>query len=90
MGKVKTARRIKNRVLHVSKTLTVMGDSQLLINFSNKEYTPKDEHMHVHKIEKHFQGMELQHVPRGENKEADDIAQKASRREAQEQRVFRE
>ncbi|KAI4991855.1 hypothetical protein ZWY2020_040241 [Hordeum vulgare] len=39
--------------------LTVMGDSQLLVNFSNKEYTPKDEHMEaylqeVRKIEKRF------------------------------------
>ena len=37
----------------------MIGDSQLLVNFSNKEYTPKDKHMEtylqeVHKIEKHF------------------------------------
>ena len=39
--------------------LTVMGDSQLLVNFSNKEYTPKEEHMgayvqEVRKIDKRF------------------------------------
>ena len=39
------------------KRLTIKGDSQILVNFSNKEYKPKDEHMEayleeVHKIEK--------------------------------------
>ena len=39
------------------KRLTIRCNSQLLINFSNKEYTPKDEHMEayleeVHKMEK--------------------------------------
>ena len=66
------------------KRLTIKGDSQLLINFSNKEYTPKDEHMEaylteVRKMEKKFLGLELQHVPRGTNKDADDIAKRASR-----------
>ena len=46
------------------KRLTVRGDSQLLVNFSNKEYNPKDEHMEayleeVHKIEKQILGLEL-------------------------------
>ena len=68
------------------KRLTIRGDSQLLVNFSNKAYKPKDEHMEayreeVHKIEKHFLGLELQHVPRDTNKEADDIAKRASRRD---------
>ena len=61
------------------KRLTIKGDSQLLVNFSNKEYRPKEEHMEayleeVRKMEKQFLGLELQHVPRGTNKEADDIA----------------
>jgi probable phosphoglycerate mutase len=39
------------------KCLTMKGDSQLLVNFSNKLYEPKDEHMEaylaeVRKIEK--------------------------------------
>ncbi|XP_073367884.1 uncharacterized protein [Aegilops tauschii subsp. strangulata] len=77
------------------KRLTVKGDSQLLVNFSNKEYTPKDEHMEayleeVRKMEKWFLGLELQHVPRGTNKEADDIAKRASRRLPQEPGVFEE
>ena len=60
------------------KRLTIKGDSQLLINFSNKVYESKDEHMEaylaeVRKMENQFLGLELQHVPRGTNKEADDI-----------------
>ena len=67
------------------KRLTVRGDSQLLVNFSNKVYEPKDEHMEaylaeVRKMEKQFSGLEVQHVPRGTNKEADDIVKRASRR----------
>ena len=30
------------------KRLTIRGDSQFLINFSNKEYVPKDEHMEAY------------------------------------------
>jgi ribonuclease HI len=30
------------------KRLIVMGDSQLVVNFSNKSYTPKDVHMAVY------------------------------------------
>ena len=61
------------------KRLTIKGDSQLLVNFSNKVYEPKDEHMEaylaeVRMMEKQFWGLELQHVPRGTNQEADDIA----------------
>jgi hypothetical protein len=55
------------------------------VNFSNKSYTPKDEHMaaylEVHRnMEKRFQGLELKHVPRGENMEADKITKCASHR----------
>ena len=77
------------------KRLTIKGDSQLLVNFSNKVYKPKDEHMEaylaeVHRMEKQFWGLELQHVPRGTNQEADDIAKRASRRLPQEPGVFEE
>ena len=39
------------------RRLTIRGDSQLLVNFSNKAYKPKDEHIEaylkeVRKIEK--------------------------------------
>src|SRR3954463_16190100 len=41
------------------KRLTVKGDTQLLVNFSNKVYEPKDEHMEaylaeVRRMEKQF------------------------------------
>ncbi|KAM0917405.1 hypothetical protein ACQ4PT_009539 [Festuca glaucescens] len=67
------------------KCLIVKGDSQLVVNFSNKSYTPKDEHMAAYleehrEMEKRFLGMELKHVPRGENQEDDDIARRASHR----------
>jgi ribonuclease HI len=49
------------------KRLIVKGDSQLGVNFSNKSYTPKDEHMAAYleedqKMEKRFQGLELKHI----------------------------
>jgi hypothetical protein len=63
------------------------------VNFSNKSYTPKDEHMaaylEVHrKMEKRFQGLELKHIPQGENVEADEIAKRASHCLAQPAGVF--
>ena len=41
-------------------------------------------------MEKQFWGLELQHVPRGTNQEADDIAKRASRWLPQEPGVFEE
>jgi ribonuclease HI len=77
------------------KHLIVKGDSQLVVNFSNKSYTPKDEHMAAYfeehrKMEKRFQGLELKHIPRGENVEADEIAKRASHRLAQPAGIFEE
>ncbi|XBI07879.1 hypothetical protein VPH35_135708 [Triticum aestivum] len=77
------------------KRLTIKGDSQLLVNFSNKVYEPRDENMEaylaeVHKMEKQFLGLELQHVPCDTNKEADEIAKRASRCQPQEPGVFEE
>jgi hypothetical protein len=65
------------------------------VNFSNKSYTPKDEHMASYleehrKMEKRFQGLELKHIPRGENVEADEIAKRASHRLAQPAGIFEE
>ena len=42
----------------------------------------------VRKMEKQFLGLELQGVPRGTNKEADDIATRASKLQLQEPGVF--
>jgi hypothetical protein len=77
------------------KRLIVKGDSQLAVNFSNKSYTPKDEHMAAYleehrKMEKRFQGLELKHTPRGENVEADEIAKRSSHGLAEPSRVFEE
>jgi ribonuclease HI len=77
------------------KRLIVKGDSQLVVNFSNKSYTPKDEHMAAYleehrKMEKRFQGLELKNIPRGENIEADEIAKRASHCLAQPAGVFEE
>ena len=44
----------------------------------------------VRRMEKQFWGLELQHVPRGTNQEADHIARRASRRLPQEPGVFEE
>jgi hypothetical protein len=65
------------------------------VNFSNKSYTLKDEHMAGYleehrKMEKRFQGLELKHIPRGENVEADEIAKRASHHLAQPAGVFKE
>jgi ribonuclease HI len=67
------------------KRIVVKGDSHLVINFSNKSYTPKEEHMVVYleehrKMAKRFLGMELKHGLRGENQEADGINRRASHR----------
>jgi ribonuclease HI len=76
------------------KCLIVKGDSQLVVNLSNKSYTPKDEHMAAYleehrKMEKRFQGLELKNIPR-ENVEADEIAKRASHRLAQPAGIFEE
>jgi hypothetical protein len=42
------------------------------------------------KMEKRFQGLELKHIPRGENVEADKIAKRASHHLAQPAGVFEE
>jgi hypothetical protein len=42
------------------------------------------------KVEKCFQGLELKHIPQGENVEADEIAKRASHRLAQPAGVFEE
>jgi ribonuclease HI len=77
------------------KRLIVKGDSQVVVNFSIKSYTSKDEHMAAYleehrKMEKRFQGLELKHIPQGENVEADKIAKCASHCLAQPAGVFEE
>jgi hypothetical protein len=67
----------------------------LVLNFSNKSYTPKDERMAAYleehrKMEKRFPGLELKHAPRGENVEVDEIAKHASHRLTHSAGVFEE
>jgi hypothetical protein len=67
----------------------------LVLNFSNKSYTPKDERMAAYleehrKMEKHFPCLELKHAPRGENVEADEIAKHTSHRLTHSAGVFEE
>ena len=86
---------MKSAVALGVKRLIIKGDSLLLVNFSNKVYELTDEQMEaylaeVRRMEKQFWGLELQHVPRGTNQEADDIARRASRRLPQEPGVFEE
>ena len=77
------------------KRLTIKGDSQLHDNSSDKVYETRDKHIEaylteVRKMERQFLGMELQHVPRGTNKESDEIAKRASKRQPQEPGIFEE
>jgi hypothetical protein len=44
----------------------------------------------LRKMEKRFQGLELKHIPRGENVEVDEIAKRASHRLAQHAGIFEE
>ena len=44
----------------------------------------------VRKLEKRFLGVGLHHIPRSENKEADELARKASRRKPQVPGIFKE
>jgi hypothetical protein len=65
------------------------------VNFSNKSYTPKDEHMVAYleehrKMEMRFQGLELRHIPRGKNAEVDEIRKRASHLLAQQAGIFEE
>jgi hypothetical protein len=65
------------------------------VNFSKKSYTPKDEHMLAYleehrNMQKRFQGLELRHIPCGENTEADEITKRASHHLAKPAGVFKE
>ena len=61
----------------------VQGDSQLVVNQVSKEYQCVDPQMaayvaEVRRMEWHFDGLELRHVPRKENTEADELSRLAS------------
>ena len=67
------------------KRLDVRGDSQLVIDQVMKESSCHDPKMEaycnvVRRLEDRFDGLELNHVPRKYNEDADELAKIASRR----------
>ena len=66
-----------------AKCLIIRGDSELVIKQITKEYKCLKEtlimyYTIVNALLKHFVQIEVQHVPRAENQEANDLAQLAS------------
>nr|CAE04690.1 OSJNBb0015D13.5 [Oryza sativa Japonica Group] len=67
------------------RRLLVLGDSQLVVNQVCKEYRCSDSQMdayvrQVRRMERHFDGIELRHVPRRDNMMADELSRLASSR----------
>nr|ABF94078.1 retrotransposon protein, putative, unclassified [Oryza sativa Japonica Group] len=67
------------------RRLLVLGDSQLVVNQVYKEYRCSDPQMdayvrQVRHMERHFDGIELRHVPRRDNAVADELSRIASSR----------
>nr|AAU90238.1 putative polyprotein [Oryza sativa Japonica Group] len=67
------------------RRLLVLGDSQLVVNQVCKEYRSSDPQMdayvrQVRRMEHHFDGIELRHVPRRDNTVADELSRLASSR----------
>lgn len=65
------------------RRLLVLGDSQLVVNQISKEYQCTDPQMEayvreVRRMERHFDGLELRHVPRRDNAIADELSHIAS------------
>nr|CBG76438.1 OO_Ba0013J05-OO_Ba0033A15.25 [Oryza officinalis] len=65
--------------------LLVLGDSQLVVNQVSKEYRCSDPQMDayvrkVRRMERHFDGIELRHVPRRDNAVTDELSRLASSR----------
>nr|AAK26119.1 putative gag-pol precursor [Oryza sativa Japonica Group] len=67
------------------RRLLVLGDSQLVVNQVSKEYRCSDPQMdayvrQVRRMERHFDLIELRHVPRRDNAVADELSRLASSR----------
>src|SRR6266508_666489 len=65
--------------------MVIHGDSELVVNQVQKEYSCTSAKMlayyqEVRKLEGTFDGLELTHVLRNDNKEADELAKMGSRR----------
>ncbi|XP_020192361.1 uncharacterized protein [Aegilops tauschii subsp. strangulata] len=77
------------------RRLMIYGDSDLVLNQVMKEWDIRSPAMTsycnaVRKLGKHFEGLELHHVPRIKNQEADDLAKMGSTRKAMPKNVFLE
>ena len=77
------------------RRLMVYGDSDLVVNQVMKEWDICSPTMIgycnvVRKLEKHFKGLELHHVPRLKNQAADDLAKMGSTRKEVPKNVFLE
>ncbi|XP_066162902.1 uncharacterized protein [Oryza sativa Japonica Group] len=75
--------------------LLVLGDYQLFVNQVSKEYQSTDPQMdayvrEVRRMERHFDGLELRHVPRRDNAVADELSRIASARAPLPPRTFEE
>ena len=67
--------------------LLAKGDSQLVVNQVSKEYQCNDPQMtaylaEVRRLERNFLGLEVRHIPRGDNCAADELSRLASTRAA--------
>jgi ribonuclease HI len=67
------------------RRLLVLGDSQLVVNQISKEYQCTDPQMEAYvrearRVDRHFDGLELRHVPRRDNAIADELSRIASAR----------
>jgi ribonuclease HI len=65
--------------------LKVLGDSLLIVNQANKEWSCLDDKMmlycqRLHKLENNFDGLEYMHILHGKNKVADELAKLSSSR----------
>jgi ribonuclease HI len=65
------------------RQLLVKGDAQLIVKKVKGDYSCNDPQLaayllHVHKLGKDFEVLDLQHIPRVENVVADDLSAKAS------------
>ena len=77
------------------RRLLVKGDSQLMVNQVSKEYQCADPQMatyiaEVRRMEQHFDELELRHILRKENTEADELSRLTSSRAPLPPGVFEE
>jgi ribonuclease HI len=75
------------------RRLKVLGDSLLIVNQANKEWSCLDDKMllycqELHKLENNFDGLEYMHILRGKNEIADELAKLSSSRAMVPTRLF--